>query len=193
MANASRTGEKGKGLGHEILGIALLALALYVAVSVFSWPGGAEWGGVAGQYISGAAFAAIGYTAYILPLFLFVIGFKLLLRRALTISTAAPVSIGVFMVAASGLMAHVTGDGVAGGAMGQAITVMLGRYTGRTGTLVVLVALIVVSVLAFSGISKKRRAPKQAAVPSPPAGDGHHGGSRGYGGEEDVNDEDHAL
>ena len=158
MDNASRTGEKEKGLSHEIAGIALIALALYAGVSVLSPLSGEQWGGVAGSFVSELVFAAVGYASYILPLFLLVTGFKLLLRRALTISVLAPVSIGVFMAASSALMATVGGDG-AGGVAGEAITLALDKYAGRVGSLVVLVSLIVLSVLAFSGISRKRHAP----------------------------------
>lgn len=158
MANASRAGEKEKGLGHEIAGIALIALALYAGVSIFSPLSGEQSGGVAGAFISGLVFAAVGYASYILPLFLLVTGFKLLLRRVLTISVLAPVSIGVFMMAGSALMATVGGDR-AGGVAGEAITRALDHYAGRVGSLIVLVSLIVLSVLAFAGISRKKRAP----------------------------------
>ena len=158
MAKASRTGEKEKGLSHEIAGIALIALALYAGVSIFSPLSGEQSGGVVGAFISGLVFAAVGYASCILPLFLLVTGFKLLLRRTLTISALAPVSIGVFMVASSALMATVGGDG-AGGVAGEAITLALDKYAGRVGSLIVLVSLIVLSVLAFSGISRKKRAP----------------------------------
>ena len=158
MARASRTVEKEKGLSHEIAGIALIALALYTGVSVLSPLSGEQWGGVAGSFVSELVFAAVGYASYILPLFLLVTGFKLLLRRALTISVLAPVSIGVFMAAGSALMAMVGGNS-AGGMAGEAISRALGKYAGQTGSLVVLVSLIVLSVLAFSGISRKRHAP----------------------------------
>jgi len=188
MARASRTGEKEKGLSHEIAGIALIALALYAGVSVFSPLSGEQWGGVAGSFISGLAFAAVGYASYILPLFLLVTGFKLLLRRALTISVFAPISIGVFMAAGSALMAMVGGAGTgAGGMAGEAMTLALDKYAGRTGSLVVLVSLIVASVLAFSGISRKKRAPAATDKKSDAA---PHGAAHDYDDEYGPDNDD---
>lgn len=169
MAKTSRTGEKDKGLSHEVAGIAIIALALYAGVSVFSPLSGEQWGGIAGTFFFSLAFRAIGYASYILPPLLLVIGFKLLLRRALTISVFAPISMGIFLVAASALMAMVDPASGAGGAAGEAIERTLAHYAGRAGSLGVLVALIVISVLAFSGISKKKRRP--AATGASPVAD----------------------
>lgn len=158
MANASRTGEKRKGLDHEIAGIILLALALYTAISVFSGISGAQRGGVAGEYISKFLFNSLGYSSCILPLLLLVTGLKLLLRRALTISIAAPVSIGVFMLAVAALMSEAAGPGSAGGAAGDAMARGLVKYTGRAGSVVILFAIAAASALAFSSIFRKRHA-----------------------------------
>lgn len=174
MPNASRTGEKGKGLAHEIAGIAMLALALYAGLSVFSGAVGAQKGGAAGELISRLIFKTVGYTSYILPLFLLAVGLKLLLRRVLAISVAAPVSIGVFMLASSALMAEVTGGDTAGGAVGEALAAILVKYAGRMGSLIVLVSLLVASVLAFSGTAGRRRRAREA-----------HEDARAYGGDDD--------
>ncbi len=173
MPNASRTGEKGKGLAHEITGIAVLALALYAGVCVFSGAVGAQKGGVAGELISRLIFKTVGHASYILPLFLLAIGLKLLLRRALAISAAAPASIGVFMLAGAALMAEVTGGNTAGGAVGKALAAVLAKYAGRTGSLIFLVSLLVASVLAFSSTAFSPRA-RQA-----------HEDAQAYGGDDD--------
>ncbi len=190
MASNFGTGDR-KGLTGEITGIVLIAAALYTGLSVFSALSGTQKGGVAGQYVSALLFKAIGYSSCILPLLLLAAGFKLLLRRVLSISAAVPASIAVFMAAASGLMAGVSGGATgtgkaAGGMAGDAITHLLVRHAGRAGALLILVSLLVASVLAFSITLKLRRAhAPDAHQPTDAVNDTHNDA---YHGDEDDTD-----
>ncbi len=79
-----------QGVKLEVAGILLLALSLYSAVSLFSYPGAKNWGGVLGQLLSWALLRSIGYISYALPLVLIIISAGFLLRRIFRFRAAVP-------------------------------------------------------------------------------------------------------
>ncbi len=145
--------ERGKGLKQEIAGIALLAFALYIAVSLFSYGSPANWGGVIGSNISGAFLFTIGYTSYIFPFILIFISFEFLLRRFNDFRVALPVSFGVFVLASSALLSAITYTDKPGGAVGNFLSRFLSGYLGATGAVIILSAVVLIALLVATGIS----------------------------------------
>ncbi|MBI5971225.1 MAG: DNA translocase FtsK 4TM domain-containing protein [Deltaproteobacteria bacterium] len=166
-------------VGLEITGIALLAVALYAAVSLLSYSEayGTSWGGFVGIYLSWALLKAIGYTAYIFPFILAFISFGFLLRRIFAFRLAVPVSFAFFILSASTLLSQMldknlfTG-GPSGSKAGGLAGAFLSRYftdiLGYTGSVIILIAIVLITILIATGISVVRIAvwasPYAAAV-----------------------------
>src|SRR3972149_6980373 len=115
--------EKGLSLRHEILCVALIAFALYLAVSLFSDSSFSNWGGVIGRHISNGLLKTIGYTAYLLPFIIIAISFDLLLRRILGITRVVISSVIIFILSSSALFSAVSASGGAGGVVGAFLSV----------------------------------------------------------------------
>ena len=98
------------GLRLEIIGIAILAAGLYMAISLASDLRSAQWGGIVGVYLAWALTSLIGYTAYSLPLILIFISFGFLLQRIFAFRPAVPISFAVFMLSMSTLLAVLIGE-----------------------------------------------------------------------------------
>src|SRR3989338_4315950 len=116
-----------RGLRQEIFGIAILAAALYVAVSLYPY-GASNPGGVVGGYLSWALKKAVGYTSYIFPLLLIALSFKFLLRKVFVISYAVPAAIVVLILSVSAML-------------------------GSPGAFIVLSAVALISIVVATGVS----------------------------------------
>ncbi|MCR4287605.1 MAG: DNA translocase FtsK 4TM domain-containing protein, partial [Deltaproteobacteria bacterium] len=147
--------EKAKGLSlrHEILCVALIAFALYLAVSLFSDSSFSNWGGVIGRHISNGLLKIIGYTAYLLPFIIIAISFDLLLRRILSITTVALASVMIFILSSSALFSAVSASGDAGGIVGAFLSVRFAKYLGATGSIIILSAVVIITLLVATGLS----------------------------------------
>jgi hypothetical protein len=150
MANSIGGGLKGMGVKKEVAGVVFLALGLYSAVCLLSGVSGSRLGGVVGEYVARALFYSFGYSSYIIPFFLIFVAFKLLLRRLLLISSGAPLGLAVLLFASSGLLALISSG--AGGRVGVFIGVPLKEFTGPTGAAVILMAIILIALLAITGV-----------------------------------------
>lgn len=153
MANNVKTKETGGGLRQEITGIGLLAFALYSGVSLYSAGAASNWGGVIGGHIEWALTASIGYTSYILPLIIAVISAEFLLRRFTRLKAAVLASFAVFVISSSGLLATLFSAPEAGGFVGGFIGNASSDYLGRTGSIIMLTAVVLITVLLATGIS----------------------------------------
>lgn len=147
--------EKAKGLSlrHEIICIALIAFALYLAVSLFSDSSFSNWGGVIGRHISNGLLKVIGYTAYLLPFIIIAISFDLLLRRILSITTVALASVLIFILSSSALFSAVSASGGAGGVVGAFLSARFAKYLGATGSIIILSAVVIITLLVATGLS----------------------------------------
>ncbi len=141
------------GLKQEIIGIALLAFALYAAVSLFSYGRPSNWGGVIGANISGAFLYAIGYTSFLFPFILVLISIEFLLRRFNEFKVALPVSFAVFVLASSALLSGITYTDRPGGAVGNFLSRLLSGYLGATGAVIILSGVVLIALLVATGIS----------------------------------------
>ncbi len=142
------------GLKHEILGVFFLASALFTAVSLYSYGQGANWGGMVGEALSRILFVTTGYTAYSLPVLLFILSVELFVRRGLRIRPSMPVSLLLFILASSGLLAGAMKESKnPGGVIGSVLSVILERYLGRTGSFIVFGTLLTVALMLATNLS----------------------------------------
>ncbi|MFQ5441131.1 MAG: DNA translocase FtsK [Thermodesulfobacteriota bacterium] len=145
--------KKESGLKQEAIGIVLMAMALYTAISLFSRGEPANWGGVVGDFLSWGLITFLGYTSYTFPFFLFILSIRFLLRRVFKLTHAAPAGFIVFIPALSALIQVITDTEGAGGSIGRTIGGPLASYLGVTGAVIVLVSAVLVSMLATTGLS----------------------------------------
>lgn len=153
MANTVKTKETGGGARQEITGIVLLAFALYSGVSLYSGGAASNWGGVIGGHVEWALTASIGYTSYILPVIIAVISAEFLLRRFTRLKAAVLASFAVFVISSSGLLATLFSGPEAGGFVGGFIGNASADYLGSTGSVIMLTAVVLITVLLATGIS----------------------------------------
>ncbi len=167
------------GVKAEIIGIALLAFALYSAASLFSYSEAYQtsWGGTSGIYVSWALKKTIGHTGYIFPFILAFISFGFLLRRIFAFRPAAPISFAFFILALSTLLSqtldqnYLTGSpegSKAGGLVGWFLSGYFTDWFGYTGSIILLCAAVLITVIVATGVSVVRIAawagPYAAAV-----------------------------
>ena len=143
---------KESGLKQEAAGIVLLAFAVYIAISLFSYTDASNWGGLVGGLVSWGLLTSIGYTSYTFPFFLIVISFKFLLRRILTISLNVLAGFALFIPAFSAFLSEVFGP-EAGGLLGGWLGGFLSAWLGATGAVIILLAVVLISFIVATGIS----------------------------------------
>jgi len=151
-ARAAKTEAKA-GIKQEVLGIVLLALAVYVGVSLFSGGDPANNGGVVGDFLSWGLRTSIGYTSYTFPFFLALLSIRFLFRRVFKVSALAPLGFILFVPALSALSRVVFASAESGGIIGNTIGDLLSSYIGFGGALIALVSAVLISVLAVTGMS----------------------------------------
>jgi S-DNA-T family DNA segregation ATPase FtsK/SpoIIIE len=140
---------KGKGKPKseqhlELIGLGLVALALFLAsVLYLGWSGGMVGGWVADGFT-----ATIGAAAYVAPVLLGTVGALMIARSALV--DVSPFRTGL-VVTSFGLLATL-GD-AHGGALGRGLERLFGTLVGATGTTIVGVLALVVGALLLSGAS----------------------------------------
>ncbi|MGB2953752.1 MAG: DNA translocase FtsK [Gaiellaceae bacterium] len=140
-----RRAQKTRGHQHpELLGLALVAVGLFLATVL--WIG---WGGgFAGALAADATGALLGAAAYVLPLALLTVGGLMLARSDLVDVRPFRTGVGVLFL---GLM--VTLGSGQGGILGHAFGGGLGLLLGGTGTVIVGSTLIVAGSLLLTGAS----------------------------------------
>jgi len=148
-----KAGAKGEGIKQEVLGIVLLALAVYVGVSLYPVGSQANSGGVVGDFLSWGLRTSIGYTSYTFPFFLALLSIRFLFRRVFKVSALAPLGFIVFILTLSALSRVIFEVAESGGIIGNTIGDVLSSYIGFGGALIALVAAVLISVLAITGMS----------------------------------------
>jgi len=154
MANSK---EKKKGLKEEVIGIALLAVSLFIIVSLLSYPSSnvsSNWGGVVGGYAAWVLFQIAGLSAYLFPVLIIILALEFLIRREFNFRPLIPISLFFLLVSFSGLLSSLVGnDTLSGGILGKYICLFLWDYLSYTGTLIVLTAMFICSTIFATGIS----------------------------------------
>ncbi len=152
---AARTPAKaGKsGIKQEVFGIVLLALAIYVGLCLYSRGEAANWGGVVGDMLSWGLKTSIGYASYTFPFFLALLSLRFLFRRVFKVSAIAPLGFIIFIAVLAALLRIVFDTPEAGGRVGGLIGNLLSAYVGFGGALIALIAVVLISFLAITGMS----------------------------------------
>jgi len=145
--------EAGRGIRQEAIGIILLAFAVYVGVSLFSGSTEANRGGVVGDFISWGLLTSIGYTSYTFPFFLALLSARFLLRRVIRVNALAPLGFIILVPALSALSRVVFNRLESGGIIGNLLGDLLYSYIGFGGALIALIASVLISLLAITGMS----------------------------------------
>jgi len=163
---------KKKFRSTELLAVLLLFLAVFTLLSLVSYnPQDPSWANVtppqqkihnyagkAGAFLSEALFQFLGLASFLIPLGLFFIGFsglfpthRLLLKTSMSTFFILTSSAFLFMV-----FEKFSWKGTeiqAGGIMGSILSSFLKRYFNTTGTLLVLIACLILFFLIFTQIS----------------------------------------
>jgi len=173
---------------REAQGVVALGVAAYATASLVSYDPALHWldqeaaVGVVGLWIGWAAFALVGYAAYLVPLALAAWAVAAFVRpMGGALSTAIGLVLG--LVGLTGLLARLSGSsgGVwlhRGGVLGRAVSAVLRHTLGDVGSLLVLLTLLAVAglcltQLSYAGLGQSaalrlgrlfRRAPRPAAA-----------------------------
>ena len=122
-----------------------------------------NWGGKIGAHTAYAAFMAIGYSAYVIPVLAFLWGWNRLRRRPARqelIRSAGLLGVGLFSCLASGLPPYskYVAFEIGGWLGSKTASELLIPYAGRIGAAVALGALFVVSAMLFTEFDPRRLA-----------------------------------
>ena len=129
---------------HELVGLGLLALGVFLASMLYlGWSGGMVGGAIADGFKG-----AIGAAAYVAPVAFVVVGALMVARSALV--DVRPFRTGL-IVTAFGLLAALGASH--GGAIGRGLEQLFGLLVGSTGTLIIGVLALVTGTLLLSGAS----------------------------------------
>ncbi len=150
---------------NEIKGVLLFAFALILFASLISYvPDDLIWFTsdpnspaknlirFSGAYTAGAIFVTIGYSAYMLVLFMLFWSWNIFTSRPMYFSAARNISVGVLMVVLSSLFS-LTGSSLTanrferGGMVGLVFSDFLAKYFGMMGAYIILFALAVLCLV----------------------------------------------
>ncbi|MBI5874676.1 MAG: DNA translocase FtsK 4TM domain-containing protein [Deltaproteobacteria bacterium] len=158
---------EGLNRGKEISGILILAICLFIAISLLSYSQNdpafftqgvnekiSNWGGIVGSYLAGGLFFLIGFSAYLLPVLLFTISMELLLRKDFPFKISIPISLFFLLISCSGFLSIFASDKFyAGGLVGGYVDYFLEDYLNTFGTIILLTAVMAITAVYGTGIS----------------------------------------
>src|ERR671934_1370263 len=146
-ARVKKRPRKGTRKGHqhpELIGLALLALGLFLATVLYlGWSGG-----MVGGWFAGGFTGAVGAAAYVMPLAFVAIGWLMVARSELVDMRPFRTGLGVTTF---GLLT--TLGSAHGGAIGGGFGDLFGLLLGGTGTTILGVLALVVGALLLTGAS----------------------------------------
>jgi len=129
---------------HELVGLGLLALGIFLASILYlGWSGGMVGGAIADGFTG-----VIGAAAYVAPVAFLVVGALMVARSALV--EVRPFRTGL-VVTSFGLLAAL--GAAHGGALGRGLDKLFGLLVGSTGTTIIGVLALVVGTLLLTGAS----------------------------------------
>jgi S-DNA-T family DNA segregation ATPase FtsK/SpoIIIE len=129
---------------HELVGLGLLALGLFLASILYlGWSGGMVGGAIADGFTG-----VIGAAAYVAPVACIAVGALMVARSALV--DVRPFRTGL-IVTSFGLLAAL--GAAHGGALGRGLDKLFGLLVGSTGTTIIGVLALIVGVLLLTGAS----------------------------------------
>jgi DNA segregation ATPase FtsK/SpoIIIE, S-DNA-T family len=146
-ARVKKKGRKGRPRSeqhHELVGLGLLALGVFLAsVLYLGWSGGMVGAGIADLFAG-----LIGAAAYVAPVAFVGVGSLMVARSALV--DVRPFRTGL-LVTSFGLLATLGAE--RGGALGRGLEKLFGLLVGSTGTTIIGVLALVIGTLLLSGAS----------------------------------------
>ena len=159
--------------GSQIAGVLLTAIGIFLLVSLASYSrfdppnssrfdgGTINWAGQVGAHVSYSLFAAVGFSAYALPVLTLLWAWNRLRRRDVrpdAMRAAGLLGVALFLSIASGLPTWSSYTVFElGGWLGTWTTnVFLVPYTGRVGSTILLAALLVASMLLVTDLDPRR-------------------------------------
>src|SRR5215813_850994 len=129
---------------HELVGLGLLALGVFLASILYlGWSGGMVGGAIADGFTG-----VIGAAAYVAPVAFLVVGALMVARSALV--EVRPFRTGL-VVTSFGLLAAL--GAAHGGTLGRGLDKLFGLLVGSTGTTIIGVLALVVGTLLLTGAS----------------------------------------
>lgn len=160
----------GKGVKHsrlnEVVAVGLVALALLIFLCLmtaspedrsitgtgFSATSPTRnWIGVVGANIAALLFAAIGWTAYLLPALIAFVAWRVYQAAELKLRPSRSIGYLLFILSISGLLYMVQPS--YGGVLGGAFPYLSAKLIGATGTVIVLIAFFTAAVLLITNFS----------------------------------------
>ena len=158
----------------EFLGVVLFALALIWLISLVTYdPGDPVWffttdtphapanfAGRVGAFLSELSFQLIGYAAFLVPALVAVIGWHYFWCQSFEAPSTKASGVALLVACSSALLslafgsADVSGKTFhAGGSLGSALGALLSEYLNRTGSIIVILTLIVLAVILSTHFS----------------------------------------
>jgi S-DNA-T family DNA segregation ATPase FtsK/SpoIIIE len=170
----------------EFTGVALFGAALLWLIALVTWsPADPAWffssadgdpvnfAGRVGAFVSEASYQVLGYSAYLIPAFLGVLGWHYFWCRKIGAGYTKIVGVALLVGSFAALLALAFGaldPGTrhfsAGGALGEGLAALFAMYLNRTGAAILLLTVLALSVilstqfsfgLAFSGVAARIR------------------------------------
>jgi DNA segregation ATPase FtsK/SpoIIIE, S-DNA-T family len=139
-----RKGKQKSEQQHELIGLGLVALGIFLASILYLGWGG----GMVGEWVAYGFTGTIGAAAYVAPVALTAIGALMVARSALI--DVRPFRTGLAVTSFGLLAALGTGHG---GAIGSGLQDLFGLLVGGTGTTIIGVLALLVGTLLLSGAS----------------------------------------
>ena len=152
----AKTNEEYEGLSKEIAGIIIGAVAILIAVSLFSQSEETNLIGAAGSFVAWALTFTIGVAGYEVPFLVAILAIKLLLRRIYKFNFAVIGGIIIFIISSSGLLAllgYLEIEPNVSNVLGAVIAQTLSAYIGWVGAFIVLSTVLLISMIIITGIS----------------------------------------
>ncbi len=144
----------GLSLSKEVVGLIVLAISFFVGAALYSERDGLNWVGSLGTSFSWVLSFMLGYASYEIPLLLLFISLKLIIKSYFSFNTLTVVGLVIFLLSTSAIFSLFGADpAVMGGLAGAFISGGLINYIGIAGAFIVLVTLVIIAIIAMTGLS----------------------------------------
>ena len=149
----AKTNVQNEGLSKEIIGIIIGAIAILIAVSLFSQGEETNLIGAAGSFVAWALTFTVGLAGYVVPFLLVILSIKLLLRRIYTFRFAVIFGIVLFILTSAGLLSLLGYMEIEVNVIGAVIGNHMSGVIGLVGAFIVLATILLISIILITGIS----------------------------------------
>ncbi|MBX7174316.1 MAG: DNA translocase FtsK 4TM domain-containing protein [Pyrinomonadaceae bacterium] len=156
---------KSSSRANEIVAIILVSVTILIFLSLISFNENdpsiisassfktQNWIGFVGANIAAILFSVIGLTAYILPVVLALITWRVFRAVNLYVPVGRVIGFILFILSFSGLLSLWLGTGFRGGVIGAVVSAGLLALIGKIGSVILLIALFLTSVLLITDLT----------------------------------------